>query len=61
MLCSISMRAKDEQGNFHVGIIGQGFDPVDLVDEKKFVDFFHEKTGRKDLVFKNFTALTYWK
>ena len=55
------MRAKDEQGNFHVGIIGQGFDPVDLVDEKKFVDFFHEKTGRKDLVFKNFTALTYWK
>ena len=58
---SISMRPKDDQGNFHVGIMGQGFDPADLVDQTRFVNFFYEKTGRKDIVFKRITALTYWK
>ncbi|TBU59346.1 FAD binding domain-containing protein [Dichomitus squalens] len=58
---TIGIRPKGEEGKFHVGVIGQNFDPVDLVDEKKLVDFIHENTGRKDLVFKNFTSLTYWK
>ena len=33
-------------------IFCQNRDPVDLVDKKKFVDFFHETTGRKDLRFR---------
>ena len=55
------MRPKRDEGQFQLGIIGQNFDPVELVDRKKFVDFFHEKTGRKDITFKEITTLTYWK
>ena len=59
--CSISIRPKGEEGKFHVGVVGQNFDPADLVDEQKLVNFIHENSGRRDLVFKNFTSLTYWK
>ena len=55
------MRPKNALGSFHVGIIGQNFDPVELVDEEKFANFIREHTGRMELVFKDFTALTYWK
>lgn len=55
------MRPKQEVGQFHIGIVGQDFDPVDLIDPVKFVEFIHENTGRKDIVLKNLTATTYWK
>ena len=42
-------------------MVGQNFDPADLVDEQKLVNFIYENSGRRDLVFKNFTSLTYWK
>ncbi|KAI0752573.1 FAD binding domain-containing protein [Daedaleopsis nitida] len=58
---TISMRPKREVGHFQVGIVGQDFDPVDLIDPVKFVDFIHENTGRKDIVFKKLTCTTYWK
>ena len=59
---SIMMRPKHEPGTFHLGIIGQNFDPVDLsTDPLKFTESFHKYTGRRDIVLKNFTALTYWK
>ena len=58
---SISLRPKDAPGKFHVGVVGQNFDPAYLLDEQKFVSFIKEKTGRPELVFKNFTSLSYWK
>ncbi|KAI0711174.1 FAD binding domain-containing protein [Cerioporus squamosus] len=59
---SISMRPKAEPGAFHLGIMGQNFDPADLAtDQSKFCDFFYKHTGRTDIVFKSFTSLTYWK
>ncbi|KAI0746878.1 FAD binding domain-containing protein [Daedaleopsis nitida] len=58
---TISMRPQREVGIFHVGIIGQDFDPIDMLDPVKFVDFIHENTGRNDIVFKKLTAMTYWK
>ncbi|KAM5533896.1 hypothetical protein V8D89_012436 [Ganoderma adspersum] len=58
---TISIRPKDAPGKFHIGVVGQGFDPIHLLDEQQFVDFVEEKTGRPDLVFKNFTSLSYWK
>ena len=57
----ILMRPKNATGSFHIGIIGQNFDPADLVDEKKFTNFIREHSGRMELVFKNFTSLSYWK
>ncbi|RDX54609.1 monooxygenase [Lentinus brumalis] len=59
---SILMRPKKEPGKFHVGIVGQDFDPADLAtDPTKFCEFFYANTGRKDILLKNFTSLTYWK
>ncbi len=56
------MRPKKESGKFHVGIVGQDFDPADLAtDRTKFCEFFYANTGRKDILLKNFTSLTYWK
>lgn len=46
---------------FNVSIIGQSFDPVDLVDLQKFKDFFREKTGRSDLLLRDVKSLSYWK
>ncbi len=46
---------------FNVSIIGQSFEPMDLLDRRKFKDFFHEKTGRSDLVLKDIKSLSYWK
>ena len=57
----MSLRPKKEPGKFQALIGGHNFDPVDLMDPVKFVEFFHEHTGRKDLVFKKIDALTYWK
>ena len=56
----VAMRPKLEPGSFHDGIVGQNFDPVDLTDPVKFVNFFHENI-RKDVVFKKITGITYWK
>ncbi|RPD65609.1 hypothetical protein L226DRAFT_530852 [Lentinus tigrinus ALCF2SS1-7] len=59
---SISMRPKSEPEAFHLGIIGQDFDPVDLsTDPSKFAEFFYEKTGRKDIILKKIGSLSYWK
>ncbi|PIL27606.1 hypothetical protein GSI_10758 [Ganoderma sinense ZZ0214-1] len=58
---TISIRPKDAPGKFHVGVGGLNFDPTHLVDEQKFADFIKEKTGRPELVIRNFTSLTYWK
>ena len=48
-------------GTFHTGIVGQDFDPAEFVDPKKYVDFFCQATGRRDLVFKKIETITYWK
>ena len=58
---SILMRPTTRTGSFHLGIIGRSFDPMDLTDPTKFVKFFHENTGREDIVFKSIRTLTYWK
>ncbi|KAH9916722.1 FAD binding domain-containing protein [Epithele typhae] len=57
----ISMRPKREKVNFHMGIVGQGWDPVDLVDPDKFVEFFYESVGRTDIKFSNMHTMTHWK
>ena len=44
-----------------MGIACSDFDPVDLVDPAKFVQFFCEITGRNDIVFKNMATPTHWK
>ncbi|RPD54667.1 hypothetical protein L226DRAFT_509677 [Lentinus tigrinus ALCF2SS1-7] len=58
---SIAMRPKKEPGQFQLAIVGQNFDPAGLTDPAKFAEAFYEHTGRKDVVFKSFTAVTYWK
>ena len=58
---SMSLRPKKEPGQFQALIGGHNFDPVDLTDPAKFVAFFYEHTGRRDIVFKSFAAVTYWK
>lgn len=55
------MRPKKEPGQFHLGIAGLNFDPVGLTEPSKFAMFFYELTGRRDIVFKNWTGLSYWK
>ena len=59
----IAMRPKKEQNQFHALISCQNYnyDPIDLLDPSKFVEFFHEHTGRRDIVFNKLDALTYWK
>ena len=51
----------DAGSTFNVSVIGQNFDPVDLLDQQNFMDFFYEKTGHFDLVFKDIKSLSYWK
>ena len=46
---------------FHVGVVCPGYDPVDIQDSVKFVELFHEITGRKDIVFKRVSALMHWQ
>ncbi|KAI8990583.1 FAD binding domain-containing protein [Trametes punicea] len=59
---TITMRANgDSEGHYHVGIIGINYDPVDLTDPEKFMNFIFENTGRRDLKFKNLRSLSYWK
>lgn len=60
-LTSISMRPTHTEGSFHIGIAGVGWDPVECMDETKFVDFIHENTGRRELEISNFSSMTYWK
>ncbi|KAF9017773.1 hypothetical protein BDZ89DRAFT_960743, partial [Hymenopellis radicata] len=46
---------------FGLGITGQNFDPTDLADPVKVVEFFQRETGREDLQFGEFTWLSYFK
>ncbi len=55
------MRPTHNKGEFHVGIVGFGWDPVYLMDEEKLVNFVHEKTGRRELKFSNFSSMNHWK
>ncbi|KAI0711184.1 FAD binding domain-containing protein [Cerioporus squamosus] len=57
----VGMRPKKEPGQFHLGIGGHNFDPVGLTEPSKFAEMFYELTGRRDIVFKKFTAMSYWK
>ncbi|KAI0635066.1 FAD binding domain-containing protein [Trametes polyzona] len=58
---TVSMRPTHRAGEFHVGIAGVNFDPVDLTDEEKFVNFIYENIGRTDLKFHDFSSMSYWK
>ncbi|TFK90333.1 hypothetical protein K466DRAFT_543631 [Polyporus arcularius HHB13444] len=58
---TVGMRPKKEPGQFHLVIGGVNFDPVGLTEPSKFAEAFYELTGRRDIVFKNFTGLSYWK
>lgn len=55
------MRPTHTEGSFHIGVAGVGWDPVELMDETKFVKFIHENTGRRELKIGNFSSMTYWK
>ncbi len=55
------MRPKKEPRQFHLVIAGMNFDPVGLTEPSKFAEAFYELTGRRDIVFKSFTGLSYWK
>ncbi|RPD78983.1 hypothetical protein L226DRAFT_501441 [Lentinus tigrinus ALCF2SS1-7] len=58
----LSMRPKNEPGQFQLAVGGKNFDPTDLMDATKLLKFFHEHTGRKDVVLKSFTtAISHWK
>lgn len=50
-----------DEGRFNVGIVGTNWDPVDLMDQTKFVKFIHDNTGHPELKISNFTSMTYWK
>ena len=59
---SIMARPLRPTGNkFGLGITGQNFDPTDLADPAKVVEFFKQETGRIDLEFGDFTWLSYFK
>ena len=58
---SVSARPKRDRGSFNVMIAGQAFDTVHLLDSEKFVEFFYDLTGRRDVVFKDIHTVTYWK
>ena len=58
---SIAATPKLEPNSFFITVFCKDSDPVDLVDHKKFVDFFHQTTDRNDVHFKEVVALTYWK
>ncbi|KAJ7765873.1 hypothetical protein DFH07DRAFT_867056 [Mycena maculata] len=46
---------------FGIGTTGLNFDPVELADEVKVKGFIHEQTRRTDLVFGEFSWLSYFK
>lgn len=50
-----------DKDRFNVGIVGTNWDPVDLMDQTKFVKFIHDNTGHPELKISNFTSMTYWK
>lgn len=50
-----------DEGRFNVGIVGTNWDPVDLMDQTKFVKFIRDNTGHPELKISNFTSMTYWK
>ncbi|KAI0646240.1 FAD binding domain-containing protein [Trametes meyenii] len=58
---TVSIRPTHHEGGFHIGVIGINFDPIDLTDPEKFVNFIYEKIGRSDLKISNFTSMSYWK
>ncbi|KAI0711278.1 FAD binding domain-containing protein [Earliella scabrosa] len=59
---SISARPCTNKGSFHISILAQNFDPADLVDTTKFVEFVRKYTGLGEkLVFKEIVSLNYWK
>ncbi|OSD07919.1 hypothetical protein PYCCODRAFT_1463192 [Trametes coccinea BRFM310] len=57
----VLVRAIGDVGRFHVGIIGRHFDTTHLAEPDKFVDSIYEHTQRRDLKFKKFLAISYWK
>ena len=57
----ISARPTLNAQGFHIGIVGQNFDPKHLLSVQKFIEFIHEQTGRTDLIFNEIRMLTYWK
>lgn len=46
---------------FHIGIIGQNFDPVEQAVPEEAVKFIQEKTGRTDLRFGDWPWISYYK
>ncbi|KAJ8518630.1 hypothetical protein ONZ45_g4322 [Pleurotus djamor] len=46
---------------FGLGITGQNFDPVELSDPSKAVDFIRRETGRTDLEFGDWSWISYYK
>ncbi len=55
-------RPLSSTGNkFGVGITGQNFDPTDLADPAKAIEFIKTETGRNDLEFGEFTWLSYFR
>ena len=62
VLIRISARPCTNKGSFHISILAQNFDPADLVDTTKFVEFVRKYTGLGEkLVFKEIVSLNYWK
>ena len=57
---SVTVRPRTE-GGYHVGFVCSDFNPVDKAEPEKFVEFFHEATGRKDIVFKKIETLAHWR
>ncbi|CDO77544.1 hypothetical protein BN946_scf184912.g43 [Trametes cinnabarina] len=57
----VLIRQIGDPGRFYVGIIGRHFDPVPLTEPDKFVEYIYENIQRRDLKFKKFIAVTYWK
>ena len=42
-------------------IAGRAFDTAHLLDPEKFIEFFYDLTGRRDVIFKDIHTVTYWK
>ena len=60
----ISVMARPLSPNDHtfgIGITGQNFDPTDLGEPGKLEHFIKTETGRTDLVFGEFSWLSYFK
>ena len=57
---SVTVRPRTE-GGYHVGFVCSDFNPIDKAEPEKFVEFFHEATGRKDVVFRKIETLAHWR